>query len=145
MRAPFQVLVLPYRKTHSGLEYAILRQSDSGYWEFVSGGGEDKEEPFEAAKRETEEEIGIAEDVNLMHLDSQNTQPKNNFAFASLWSPDVYVIPEYCFAVDVGNKEIILSDEHTECRWVDYHSAQEKLRWDSNKNALWELNERLTK
>jgi dATP pyrophosphohydrolase len=148
MRAPFQVLVLPYRKTPSGLEYAILRQSDSGYWEFVSGGGEDTEKPFEAAKRETEEEIGIiAEDVNFMPLDSQNTQPKSNFAatYASSWSPDVYVIPEYCFAIDAEKKKIILSGEHTEYRWVDYDSAQEKLQWDSNKNALWELNERLTK
>ena len=82
-----------------------------------------------------------------MPLDSQNTQPKSDFAdtYASSWSPDVYVIPEYCFAVDTGKKNIILSTEHTEYRWVDYDSAQETLQWDSNKNALWELNERLTK
>jgi len=148
MRAPFQVLVLPYRKTPSGLEYAILQQSGSGYWESVSGGGEDAEKLFEAAKRETKEEIGIiAKEVNFMPLDSMRTQPKSDFAdtYASSWSPDVYVIPEYCFAVDVGKRKIILSGEHTECQWVDYDSAQEKLHWDSNKNALWELNERLTK
>ena len=148
MRAPFQVLVLPYRKTPSGYRYAILRQSNSGYWEFVSGGGEDMEEPFETAKRETKEEIGImAKDVNFMPLDSLRTQPKSDFAatYASLWSPDIYVIPEYCFAIDVGKKKIILSGEHTEYRWVNYDSAQNKLKWVSNKNALWELNERLTK
>lgn len=147
MRAPFQVLVLPYRKTPSGFKYAILRQSDSGYWEFVSGGGEDTEKPFEAAKRETKEEIWIiAEDVNFMPLDSLRMQPKSDFSdtHASSWSPDIYVIPEYCFAVDTGKNKIILSDEHTEYQWVDYGGAQEKLQWDSNKNALWELNERLT-
>ena len=89
MRAPFQVLVLPYRKTPSGFKYAILRQSGSGYWEFVSGGGEDTEKPFEAAKREIEEDIGIiAEDVNLMPLDSLRTQPKSDFSdsYASSWA-----------------------------------------------------------
>jgi len=60
MREPFQILVLPYKKTTSVLEYAILRRSDAKYWQFVAGGGEDKEKPLETAKRETEEEIGIA-------------------------------------------------------------------------------------
>ena len=145
MRAPFQILVLPFRKTSSSLEYAILRRSDAKYWQFVAGGGEDEEKPFEAAKRETEEEIGISSDDNFVALDSQNTVPKNNFAAASLWDPELYVIPEYCFAVDVENKEITLSCEHTEIQWVDYDTAQKKLQWDSNKNALWELNERLKK
>ncbi len=57
----------------------------------------------------------------------------------------MYVVPEYCFAVGAENNAIVLSSEHTEYQWVDYDSAQEKLHWDSNKNALWELNERLKK
>jgi hypothetical protein len=36
-----------------------------------------------------------------------------------------------------------LSDEHTEYRRVVYEDATALLRWDSNKIALWELNERL--
>jgi dATP pyrophosphohydrolase len=145
LRTPFQILVLPYRKTPSGPEYAILRRSDAEYWQFVAGGGEDTEKPLEAAKRETEEEIGIVKDVDYMPLDSQNTVPKDNFAAASSWNTDLYVIPEYCFAVDAESKEIVLSSEHIEYQWVNYDSAQEKLHWDSNKNALWELNERLKK
>ena len=27
--------------------------------------------------------------------------------------------------------------------WLTYEEAIKKLTWDSNKNALWELNERL--
>ena len=145
MRAPFQILVLPYRKTPSAIEYAILRRRDAKYWQFVAGGGEDKETPLETAKRETEEETGITRDADFMPLDSQNTVPKDNFAAASSWDPELYVILEYCFAVNAENKKIALSSEHTEFQWVDYDSAQEKLHWDSNKNALWELNERLKK
>ena len=143
MRAPFQILVLPYRRTPGGLEYAILRRRDAGYWQFVAGGGEDAETPLEAARRETEEEIGIARDSRYTLLDSRNTVPKDNFAAASSWDPDLYVIPEYCFAVDAESKEIALSSEHTGYQWVDYNTARGKLQWDSNRNALWELNERL--
>ena len=145
MRAPFQILVLPYRKISSIPEYAILRRSDAEYWQFIAGGGEDMEKPLEAAKRETEEEIGIARDANYIPLDSQNTVPKDNFSDALSWNPDLYVIPEYCFAVDAESRKIVLSSEHTEYQWVDYDSAQDKLHWDSNKNALWEINERLNK
>ena len=41
--------------------------------------------------------------------------------------------------------DIKLSNEHKEYKWVEYNEAMEKLRYDSNKTALWELNERLIK
>ena len=62
-----------------------------------------------------------------------------------LWGEDVLVIPEYCFGVLVHTKDIILSDEHVEFRWSDYETALGLLKWESNRNALWELNYRLSK
>jgi len=38
---------------------------------------------------------------------------------------------------------IAISPEHTSYRWLSYDEAARLLRWDSNKTALWELNERL--
>jgi dATP pyrophosphohydrolase len=141
MRAPFQILVIPFRRTAAGLEFAVLRRSDAGYWQFVAGGGEDSETPLEAAQRETREEIGI--DVELMPLDSLSTVPKDGFAAADSWGEDVFVIPQHCFAIDASGSDISLSHEHTESQWVPYAQAGELLKWDSNRNALWELNERL--
>ena len=145
MRALFQILVIPYRRTTSGTEFGILKRSDADYWQFIAGGGEDNETPVQAAERETEEEIGVGAIGQLMRLDSIATVPKNNFADSELWGSDIYVIPEHAFAVEVGNKLIILSHEHTEYRWVSYTDADKLLKWDSNRNALWELNERLKK
>lgn len=71
------------------------------------------------------------------------TVPKESFAAAAAWGEDVYVIPESCFAVHVRDSIIALSGEHTEVRWVSYEQARNMLKWDSNRNALWELNERL--
>jgi dATP pyrophosphohydrolase len=145
MRAPFQVLVIPFRRRTCGIEYAVLRRADIGWWQFVSGGGEDDETPLRAAERETEEELGIAGRNRLVRLDSMATVPKDSFAASWAWGEDVYVIPEYCFAIDVAEREIVLSSEHTELRWVGYDEARDLLRWDGNRNALWELKERLGK
>jgi dATP pyrophosphohydrolase len=141
MRAPFQVLVVPFRRSEGGPEFAVLRRSDASYWQFIAGGGEDDETPEQAAQRETEEEIGVADDLIL--LDSFSTVPKSCFAAADSWGDDVLVIPQHCFAVDVGNRDISLSGEHTEFRWASFEEASRLLKWDSNRNALWELNERL--
>ena len=32
-----------------------------------------------------------------------------------------------------------LSEEHTEFRWVSYELVLGLLKWDSNRNVLWEL------
>lgn len=140
MREPFQVLVIPFRRTASEAEFAVLKRSDDANWQFVAGGGEADESPAQAAVRETKEETGIT-DGRLIKLDSMATIPRN--CFAGTWAKDVYVIPEHCFAVDAGSFALALSDEHTEARWLAYEQAYALLKWDSNRNALWELNERL--
>jgi len=33
--------------------------------------------------------------------------------------------------------------EHLKYQWFTYDDAMEKLNWDSNKTALWELNYRI--
>src|SRR5437868_2175553 len=59
-RAPFQVLVILFRRTASrDVEYAVFRRSDDGAWQGIAGGGEDDETALEAARRETFEEGGI--------------------------------------------------------------------------------------
>ncbi len=144
-RAPFQILVLPYWMMGGGtIEYAVFRRSDQGWWQGIAGGGEDDETPLEAAKRESYEEAGISPDSDYTKLDSLSTIPVVGICgFA--WGEDVLVIPQYCFGVCVKDDNLKLSHEHTESRWLPYGQARELLKWDSNKNALWELNHRLTR
>lgn len=141
MRAPFQILVIPFRRAAAGPEFAVFKRSDADYWQFIAGGGEDGETPEQAAQREIREEVGIAGD--LIPLDSFSTVPKSCFAAVDSWGDDVLVVPEHCFAVDAGNSGVSLSKEHTESRWLPFEQASSLLKWDSNRNALWELNERL--
>ena len=108
MRAPFQVLVIPFRRTAAGPEYAVLKRSDDAAWQFVAGGGEADESPAQAAVRETKEETGITAGT-FLKLDSLATIPKNCFTGSGSWAKDVYVIPEHCFAVDAGTSALALS------------------------------------
>jgi dihydroneopterin triphosphate diphosphatase len=62
-----------------------------------------------------------------------------------LWGDDVLVIPEYSFGVQLHNKSITLSHEHQDYAWLAFDVAIHRLKWDSNRNALWELNYRLTR
>ena len=144
MRAPFQILALPYRM-HGGTPlYCVFHRADFDQWQFISGGGEDDETPMEAAKREIYEEGGIHA-AGITALKSMCYIPSVVFPKRHLygWPDDTYVVPEYAFAFPCPD-EIRLSHEHTECVWLPYEAAREKLRWDSNRTALYELHCRLT-
>ncbi len=142
-RAPYQVLVLLFRRTSVEVEYAVLRRSDEGYWQPVAGGGEAGEAPVEAASREAFEEAGVPYTLRPRMLDTCGSVPAFHFRAREHWPPSVFVIPEHCFSIDCTGVELVLSEEHTELRWCAYDDAYARLHWDSNRTALWELRERL--
>jgi len=143
-RAPFNVLVFPYRMLGDDeFEYALLKRADARFWQGVTGGGEDGETPLETARRETFEETGILPDSPFLQLDTVEPIPVTFFSVSHLWGDDVYVIPQYCFGVLANDGELVLSHEHTEYRWLRYEEADWLLKWDGNRTALWELDRRL--
>ncbi len=139
MRAPLQILAIPYRYTDGRLEVCVLHRATIDQWQFVAGGAEDAETPEEAARREIWEETGI------------HTLPVRLSAVCSIradcydaphWPRDLYVVPEYSFAF-LCKEEITLSHEHDACIWMSPDEAERRLHWDSNKTALYELTCRL--
>lgn len=143
-RAPFQVLVLPWRLTEQAeREYAVFCRSDSDCWQGIAGGGEGEESPLEAARREAHEEAGIRPDSTYLRLDSTSSIRVSEFANTEHWGPDRYVITEHAFGVDATGQPIVLSHEHATFRWLRYNEAHALLTWDGNRTALWELHRRL--
>lgn len=59
MRAPFQILAVPYRFIENELYFCVFRRADSNVWQFVAGGGEDNENPIQAALREIKKETDV--------------------------------------------------------------------------------------
>jgi dATP pyrophosphohydrolase len=142
-RAPFQVLVFPFVRTAGTVRYAVIRRADMAgeCWQGVAGGGDESETPLQAARREAFEEAGISSGRFYM-LDSRCTVPVVDVS-GFRWGPDVLVIPEWTFGVELDQPAIQLSKEHTEVRWVSYEEGAALLRWDSNRGALWELDHRI--
>ena len=94
-----------------------------------------------AAMRGLTEQAGLS-GTRRMRLDSTWMLPKTVFLGHELWTEHPYVIPEYAFGVqDVRQPR--LAEEHSKLRWCDYAEADNLLRFDSNKIALWELNLRI--
>ena len=144
MRAPFQILAIPYR-VKPDLRYGVFHRSDIDQYQFVAGGGEDEEKPLEAAIREIYEETSVKA-VHIVPLISMSYIPANVISkkHRDLWPPATIVIPEYTFGFECDS-EIVLSHEHSGMEWMTYDDAISKLTWDSNKTALYELNCRLLK
>ncbi len=142
-RAPFQVLVLPYRQVSEGeFAYCIFLREDAGYWQGIAGGGAVGETALQSAQREAREEAGIDPLNPYLCLETRSSIPASDVC-GFLWGTDVILIPEYCFAVEVSTDLIHLSNEHARYDWVSYEVGLKRLKWDSNRTALWELNYKL--
>ncbi len=112
--------------------------------QFIAGGGETEDETvLDSAKREAFEVAGISRDSKYTALETRCSISAECFRARSEWGYDCLVIPEYSFAVEVTDSVIRLSSEHTEHIWTDYETAKSKLKYDSNKVALWELDQKL--
>ena len=143
MRAKYQVLIIPFRREKDMIKYGIFKRADWKVYQAISGGGEDGETVLESAKREFFEETGLVKDI-FIPLDSMCTIPANCFSAHEFWGPKTYVVTEHAFGIELSNKDKIkLSNEHTSFKFVDYKQARKKLEFDSNKTALYELNERI--
>ena len=146
MRQPHQILAFPYIKNEQG-EYLygiFCRVGKIERWQGIAGGVEENETFLEACKREANEEANISYDAPVIELKSTCTLPVISVTKDFIWGEDVYLIYEHCFGIDATGEEIVLSDEHTKFEWLTYEEAKNRLKWDSNKNALWELNWKLT-
>lgn len=119
-----------------------MRRTDYLCWQGIAGGGEDDETPLEAAKREALEEAGLAAS-HFTPLQSSCTIPVTFFQDDGAWEPALYVIPQHAFGADCTGQALTLSDEHDAAEWLPYAEASARFTYDSNRTALWELNQRL--
>lgn len=144
MRLPKQVLIIPYIIINQKVEYCILKRKNMQIWQWIAGGVELFEKDIiSAAKREMNEEIGILEDIDIIELECFTKIPVVNIVKEFKWGENVYYADEYSFAVNISDKQIKISEEHSEYKWVSYDEARNLLKYDSNKSALWELNEKI--
>lgn len=114
-------------------------------WQGISGGVETGEIYLETAKRECVEETKMKLNHDFIALDATASIPANIFGFEKEWGENTYIVKEVSFGIEVDQEDLILSHEHEGFVWCDYEEAFALLTFDSNKVALWELNERIAR
>ena len=141
-RKPINVLIFPYFiDKNNKIKFAIFKRADMKIWQGISGGVEGEETLLEAAQRECYEEAKIDKNNQFIQLDSVSSIPR--YHFNNNWGNSVFVVKENSFGVRVDTLNLKISSEHTKYKWVDFSDGKNMLKFDSNKNALWELYERL--
>ena len=120
--------VVIFRKENSERKYLLIKYT-SGHWEFSRGGIEEGEPEIETAKREAAEEVGI---TDLEFVD--------NFREKSFWSykKDEQLINKKVtfYLAKTRTKEVKLSYEHTDHRWLEFKDALDQLTFRDAKEIL---------
>jgi len=142
MRAPCQVLIFPFIREEGKYYYAIFKRKDLNIWQGIAGGGERNETLIETMRREAYEEASIDRKSPYIRLASVTTIPAVNICGLK-WGKEIIMIPEFAFGIEVLSRKIEISNEHIQYLWLNCEDAIDKLKYDSNKSALWELDYRL--
>lgn len=116
----------------ANMEYLLLKRPESrdGGWGPLTGHVEKGEQLIDALQREIKEETGIDELAYIIDL-------RVPFSFKK-GEED---IEEHSFGVQVGTREVKLSDEHEEFAWVSFEEAALRIKWPEQKTSLQVLND----
>lgn len=143
-RTPFQVLVFPYRVIDQDVQFAVFHDPEQARWHGISGKSKDMETPIEAARRESGREVGLdVGEERYMVLDCVNPVPAPALTSTSTWTNGRFVLPQYCFGVEVDSESLQPADPDSAYRWTGYEEASAMIASDASRTALWELYARL--
>ncbi len=114
--------------------FLLLRRIErlGGYWQPITGTKEDNETLIVAAMREIAEETGLS-NIQL--------HPEPDYVFTFEKCGKQY--QEFTFAAQTNETNIRLSSEHSEYSWLPFNSALNLLFWETNKQALRAIYQKL--
>lgn len=127
MKKIFSAGLVLFRLENYERRYLVL-QYPHGHWDFVKGKIESGESKLDAANRELEEETGLkAEIVN--EFEEQ---------ISYIFREDNELIDKtvFYFIGRTTQKDVVLSDEHTDFKWLSYHQAEGQLTFTNAKEIL---------
>jgi dATP pyrophosphohydrolase len=132
MKTNNQVEIIIFKREGNELTFLILKRNPQkgGFWQPITGGVEEKETFEETAMREVREEIGVINDIKLIDI---------GYSFEFFDHGENHF--EKVFAVELKPKtKIIISEEHTEFKWVSGKAAIEQfLKYENNKKGFEKL------
>ena len=116
-------------------EFLILKRNKNKIyehlWQGVAGKIEKDEKAWQTAIRELKEETGL-DPSNIFIADHVSR-------FYETKGDRVNLVP--VFGIEVSSKDVILSDEHVDFKWVHYADARNTLVWNGQKKGLEVIND----
>jgi dATP pyrophosphohydrolase len=119
-----------YKKTGDGPKFLILKRASRymhGLWQQVAGRIEPGETGIQAIVREIEEETG--------HRPKALYSADMTESFYNYHRNCIMIIPVFAAEFDLG-KEVILSKEHSEFKWVTVDQAKEHFAFHLQKSSI---------
>ncbi len=119
-----------YRYENKRVKFLLLKRAKTKIyehlWQGVAGKIENNELAWQTAKRELNEETGLLPERMFVadHISK----------FYEAHSDIINLVP--VFGIQVDSKNIKLSKEHCEYRWVDYNTALKMLVWNGQKEGI---------
>ena len=137
------VFIVVYSKSESRIFYLVLKRKLHWVgWEFPKGGLEEKENPFEAVKRELKEETGsVSRKIKKFNVRGKykykNKMPDRHGIIGQSYS---------LYSAEIKKEKIIFdSNEHSDYKWVPYMKAMQMLKFTDQKRCLKKVNDWLRK
>lgn len=108
-------------------ELLVLKRSDDNTWSLPCGWMDIGESPIETAKRETEEEAGIA--ISPLGYIAITAKGPNVYPSITYYQINILVVSESVSK----NSKITLSREHSEYKWI---KLDENIKWHAGHEIL---------
>ena len=119
-----------FRYTEEGLRFLLLKRAKTKMyehlWQGVAGKIKKGEKAWETTIRELNEETKL-EPLRIFVADHVSR-------FYEVYGNRVNLIP--VFGIEVDQKEVKLSEEHCEFRWMDLETAKDSLVWKEQKEGI---------
>jgi dATP pyrophosphohydrolase len=120
-----------FRETNDDMEFLLLKRSDKviypGLWQMVNGKIKENEKAYETALREIKEETGLVPEKLWV-------VPKVD-SFYSHENDNIMLLPVFAAKFKASSK-VVISEEHTEFKWVNPIDAKKMLAWEGQRQAV---------
>ncbi|CDH31129.1 dihydroneopterin triphosphate diphosphatase [Xenorhabdus bovienii] len=139
-KRPESVLVVIYAATSKRV-LMLQRRDDPEFWQSVTGSLEGNEQPWEAALREVQEEIGIdIVNAGFELTDCQRCLYYEIFSHLRYrYAPGVTRNKEHWFLLALPEEREILLTEHLAYQWLAVEEAAGLTKSWSNRQAIEEF------
>ncbi|MFX1338647.1 MAG: NUDIX domain-containing protein [Promethearchaeota archaeon] len=109
-------------------QYLLLKYG-MGHWGLVKGNQEEGETDKQTILRELKEETGISEASFIKGF-------KEEFSYHYRFKGNLIFKTVTCYLIRTKIKDVVLSFEHTEFKWLPYEKAIKKATFDGPKTMM---------